>query len=265
MDLSNSSFKACFVGVGDQGEKIGRHVQSAFNSLIGYFQKYRHDDPTFSADGNEHPRLMVLSFNERQDRHVQEITNQDLIFLVGSRHNPLFWTTREKLITGNKCSFIFTLVLSDNGAVGWGGQPSVDETSIFFEGSDCEKRIIKFLKDMCRVWIFPRLLSCDFSDMNHALSATTGEYLSFESQTADCLPAFRQFLSKNIETIQRASGIFYIVSSNSGNGFSISTHLQPVIDAIERVVKGECTVIGSDSLYAEKEASFRVTMICGQK
>lgn len=264
MDLANSSFRACFVGIGDQGEKIGRHVQSAFNSLIGHFQKYRHDDPTFSAYSNEHPRLMVLSFNEHQ-AHIQEIPDQDLIFLVGSQHNPLLWITREKLFTGNKWSFIFTLVLSGNGAVGWGGQPSVDETSIFFEGSDCEKQVTKFVKDMCRVWIFPRLLSCDFPDMNHALSATTGEYLSFESQTADCLPAFRQFLSDNLGAIQRASGIFYIASSNLGNDFSISKHLQPVIDEIGKVATDGCTVVGSDTLYAEMEASFRVTMICGKK
>ena len=113
--------------------------------------------------------------------------------------------------------------------------------------------------------MFPRILSCDFSDMNHVLSSTKGRILSFESQTADWLPFFRQFLSGNLETIQRASGIFYIVSSNSGSDFSIPDHLQPVIDEIENAANGECTVIGCDSLYVEGEASFRVTMICGEK
>jgi hypothetical protein len=80
-----------------------------------------------------------------------------------------------------------------------------------------------------------------------------------------CLPSFHRFLSANRQTIQRASSIFYILSSNLGNDFAIPNHLQPVIDEIENVANGECTIIGSDSLYAEREASFRVTMICGEK
>ena len=260
MDSADGNFTACFVGIGDQGEKIGKHVLSEFNSLIAYFQKYRDDDPSFLADNTEHPQLTVLSFNGNQDYPIQ-----DLIFLLGSQEDPLFWATREKIISGNKWSFLFTLVLSGKGAFVWRGQSSNNESIIFFEKNDSEKQIIKFVKDMCRVWMFPRLLSCDFSCMINVLSSTKGERLSFESQTAECLPFFRQFLSNNLETIQRASGIFYIVSSNSGHDFSIRNHLQPVIEEIENAANGECTVIGSDSLYAEREASFRVTMICSEK
>jgi hypothetical protein len=265
MDSADSNFRACFLGVGDQGKKIGKHVLSEFNSLIGYFQKYRDDDPTFSADRNEHPQLTVLSFNEHQYNPIQDLPQQDLIFLLGSQQDPLLWATREKWISGNKCSFLFTLVLSENGAFRSPHPSSNNESIIFFEESDSEKQIIKFVKDMCRVWMFPRLLSCDLSCMINILSNTKGKSLSFESKTADFLPPFRQFVSDNLETIQRASGIFYIVSSNSGSDFSIRKHLKPVIDEIENAANGECTVIGSDSLYAEREASFRVTMICGEK
>ncbi|MCX5831358.1 MAG: hypothetical protein NT140_05655 [Deltaproteobacteria bacterium] len=266
MDSADRKFRACFVGVGDKVVEISKPVLTEFNSLIGYYQKCRDDDSSFAVEeSNEYPRLMVLSLNEQQDSHVQDIPRQDLIFLVGTQQDPLFWTTREKLITGNRCSFLFTVVLHGTGNVGWSGQPLVSESIIFLKESGSEKRIIKFVKDMSRVWMFPHLLSCDFSDMHHALSATSGAYLSFESQTADCLPAFRQFLSNNLETIQRASGIFYIVSSNLGNDFSISKHLQPVIDEIGKVATGECTVVGCDSLYAEEEASFSATMICGKK
>ena len=264
MDSADSNFKASFIGIGDQGRETGRHVLSEFNDLIKYFQKYREDDPNFSI-GNESPQLTVLSLKENSDESIRELPYQDIIFLLGSQENPLFWATRDKVISGNKCSFLFTLVLSGNGDVGCRGQASNNESIIFFKKNDSEKQITKFVKDMCRVWIFPRLLSCDFSCMINILSSTKGERLSFESQTADCLPSFLQFLSDNRETIKRASGIFYIVSSNLGNDFSIRNHLQPVIEEIENAANGECTVIGSDSLYAEKEASFRVTMICGEK
>jgi hypothetical protein len=142
---------------------------------------------------------------------------------------------------------------------------SYNESIVFFEKNDSEKQITKFVKDMCRVWMFPRLLSCDFSLMIDSLSNTNGKYLFFENQRTDFLPVFRQFLSDNVETIQRASGIFYIVSSNAGSGFSIRNVLQPVIEEIEKAANSECTVIGSDFLYAEREASFRVTMICGER
>ena len=264
MDSADSNFKASFIGIGDQGRETGRHVLSEFNDLIKYFQKYREDDPNFSI-GNESPQLTVLSLKENSDESIRELPYQDIIFLLGSQNDQDFWGTRDKVISGNKCSFLFTLVLSGKGAFGWRGQSSNNESIIFFEKNDSEKQIIKFVKDMCRVWMFPRLLSCDFSDMKYALSSTKGRTLSFESQTADCIPPFRQFLSNNLETIQRASGIFYIVSSNLGNDFSIRNHLQPVIDEIKNVVSSECAVIGCDSLYAEKEASFRVTMICGEK
>ena len=264
MDSSDGHLKACFLGIGDKGQEIGQYVNIEFNDLIKYFQKYRNDDPNFCV-GNESPQLTVLSFNEHRENPIQILPHQDLIFLLGSQEDPLFWATREKLISGNKYSFLFTLVLSGNGNIGFSGQTSASESIIFFEKSDSEKQITKFVKDMCRVWIFPRLLSCDFSCMINILSSTKGKNLSFESQSADCLPLFRQFLSNNLETIQRASGIFYIVSSNLGNDFSIRNHLQPVIEEIENVVSSECAVIGCDSLYAEREASFRVTMICGEK
>lgn len=264
MDLADSNFRACFVGIGDQSEKIGKHVLSEFNSLTGYFQKYREDDPDFCVE-NESPQLTVISLNENSDESIRELPYQDIIFLLGSQQDSFFWATRDKVISRNKCSFLFTLVLSGNTDVGWRGQSSNNESIIFFEDSDSGKQIIKFVKDMCRVWMFPRLLSCDFSCMINVLSSTKGERLSFESQTADCIPPFRQFLSNNLETIQRASGIFYIVSSNLGNDFSIRNHLQPVIEEIENTANDEYTIIGSDSLYAEKEASFRVTMICGEK
>ena len=264
MDSADSNFKASFIGIGDQGRKTGRHVLSEFNDLIKYFQKYREDDPNFYI-GKESPQLTVISLNDDQDESIKELPYQDIIFLLGSQRDAFFWGTRDKVISGNKCSFLFTLGLSGNGDVGWRGQSSNNESIIFFEKNDSEKQIIKFVKDMCRVWMFPRLLSCDFSCMINVLSSTKGERLSFESQTAECLPFFRQFLSNNLETIQRASGIFYIVSSNSGHDFSIRNHLQPVIEEIENAANGECTVIGSDSLYAEREASFRVTMICSEK
>jgi len=264
MDSADSNFKASFIGIGDQGRKTGRHVLSEFNDLIKYFQKYREDDPNFSI-GNESPQLTVLSLKENSDESIRELPYQDIIFLLGSQNDQDFWGTRDKVISRNKCSFLFTLGLSGNGDVGWRGQSSTSESIIFFKESDGETQITKFVKDMCRVWIFPRLLSCDFSCMINVLSSTKGERLSFESQTADCIPPFRQFLSNNLETIQRASGIFYIVSSNLGNDFSIRNHLQPVIEEIENVVSSECAVIGCDSLYAEREASFRVTMICGEK
>jgi len=65
--------------------------------------------------------------------------------------------------------------------------------------------------------------------------------------------------------MKQASGIFYIVSSNLGDDFSISKHLHPIIDEIEKSTNGECTVIGGDALYAESESAFRVTMICSEK
>ena len=86
MDSADSNFRAYFVGIGDQGEEIGKHVLSEFNSIIGYFQKYRDDDPTFTADRNEHPQLTVLSFNEHQDNPIQDLPHQA----------PFFWATRDK-------------------------------------------------------------------------------------------------------------------------------------------------------------------------
>jgi hypothetical protein len=264
MDSADSKFRACFLGIGDHGQKTGKYVLLEFNELIKYFQKYR-EDKTDLFEGNESPQLTVLSFNEHQDNPIQGLPHQDLIFLLGSHQDLFFWATREKWISKNKCSFLFTLVLSGNGAFGRPHPPSNNESIISFEESDSEKQITKFVKDMCRVWMFPRLLSCDFSRMINLLSNTKGKILSFESKMADCPPLFRQFISDNLETFQRASGIFYIVSSNSGSDFSIRNHLQPVIDEIEYAANGECTIIGSDSLYAEREASFRVTMICGEK
>ena len=153
MDSADSNFRACFLGVGDQGEEIVKHVLPEFNSLIGYFQKCLDDDPTFSADNNECPRLTVLSFNEHQDNPIQDLPQQDIIFLLGSQQDPLLWATRDILISGNKCSFLFTLIISGNGARGKRRPSSNNESIIIFEESDSEKQITKFVKDMCRVWM----------------------------------------------------------------------------------------------------------------
>jgi hypothetical protein len=265
MDSANERFKACFLTIGDQVQNIGKNVNIIFDDLIKCFQKDRVNDPAFSGDGNEHPHLMVFSFNEQQDNLIQALPVQDLIFLLGSQQSALFSETRHKLISGNKCSFLFTLILSENGDVGRRYPSSNNESIIFFDDRNAQERIVQLVKDICRVWMFPRLLSCGLSCMSDALSNTNGRILSFESQTLDYLPSFHQFLSDNLKTIQRASGIFFIVSSNSGNDFSIRNHLQQVIDEIENVVNSEGTVIGSDSLYAESEVAFRVTMICGKK
>jgi hypothetical protein len=189
MDSADGNFTACFVGIGDQGEKIGKHVLSEFNSVSGYFQSYRDDDPNFCVE-NESPQLTVISLNEKSDESIKALPYQDIIFLFGSQHDQVFWATRDKVISRNKCSFLFTLVLSGNDAFDWRGQSSTSESIIFFKESDGETQITKFVKDMCRVWIFPRLLSCDFSCMINVLSSTKGKSLSFESQTADCLPSF---------------------------------------------------------------------------
>jgi hypothetical protein len=264
MDSADSKFRACFLGIGDHGQKTGKYVLLEFNELIKYSRKYRKDEPDLFV-GNESPQLTVISLNENQDSSIQDLPHQDLLFILGCQQDPFFWASREKLISGNKCSFLFTLALSKNGDVKRRDPSSNNESIIFFEEADSEKEITRFVKDMCGVWIFPRLLSCDFSFMTRALSGTKGKYLSFESQTLDFLPSFRQFITDNLETIQRASGIFFTVSSNAGNDFSIRSHLKPVIDEIKRVANGECTVVGCDSLYAEREAAFRVTMICGEK
>jgi len=265
MDSANEHFKACFSGMRKKGQKIGQYVDIEFKELIKYFQKYREgDDPNFCV-GNESPQLTVISLNKNSDTSIKELPHQEIIFLLGFQNDRDFWATRDKLISGNKYSFLFTLILSGNGNVGFSGQTSTSESIILFKENDSKKKIPKFVKDMCRVWMFPRLLSCDLSDMNNVLSNTKGKVLAFESQSADYRPLFRQFLSDNIKTVQRASGIFCIVSSNLGNDFSMRNYLQPVIKEIENAANDECTVIGGDALYAERESAFRVTMICGEK
>jgi len=258
MDSANGHFKACFLGVGDNCQDIRKHVLSEFNDLIVSFRKYCDDDLAFSVDENN-PQLTVLSFPEHQNNTVQ-----DIIFLLGSQQDPLFWATRQKSISDAKYSFLFTLVLSENGAPGRSHTSSANEAIIFFDRRDKERQITSFVKDMCRSWIFPRLLSRDFSDMKQALSSTKGRYLCFESQPSEYLPGFRQFLSDNIDTIKRASDIFYIVSSNLGHDFSITQHLHPIIDEIEKSTNSECSIIGGDALYAENKSAFRVFMICSE-
>ncbi|MBP7509290.1 MAG: hypothetical protein KA807_15865 [Prolixibacteraceae bacterium] len=264
MDQASFDFKACFIGIGGKGQEIGQCVNIEFKELIKCFQKYREDDPDLFAE-NETPLLTVILPNEDRYKPIPDLSNRDIIFLLGSQQDSFFWATREKLISENMCSFLFTLVLLGTGDMACRVQSSTNEAIIFFEKKDGERKITQFMKDMCRVWIFPRLLSRDFSDMKQALSSTTGRYLFFESQPTEYLPNFRQFLSGNIDTIKRASDVFYIASSNLGDGFSIPKHLHPIIDEIEKLTNSECSVIGGDALYAESESAFGVTMICSEK
>lgn len=263
MDGASGSFSASFVGIGDKGQEIGQYVNIAFKELLKYFQKCREDDQDFCVE-NEYPKLTIKSLNDNSKVH-KEISYQDMIFLLGSQQDSLFWAIRDNLISENKGSFLFSLVLLGTGDMACRVQSSTNEAIIFFEENDGEKKLTQFVKDMCRVWIFPRLLSRDFSDMKQALSNTEGRYLFFESQPTEYLPSFRHFLSDNIDTIKRASNIFYIVSSNLGDDFSILKHLHPIIDEIENLTNSECSVIGGDALYAESESAFRVTMICSEK
>ena len=44
MDLANGSFTACFIGVGDKGEEIGKKLDIEFKALLKYFQQHRNDE-----------------------------------------------------------------------------------------------------------------------------------------------------------------------------------------------------------------------------
>lgn len=261
MDTANGNFKACFIGIDDKGQEIGKHVNKEFKRLIKFFKLYQEDDQDFWV-GNEFPQLTVISPDKKQDESIQALSKQDLIFLCDSQRDSRYWAIRDKLITGGKCYFLVTLASTKKSKH---RTYANKESIIFFAGNDIKRQMIKFIIDICRVWMFPRLLSCDMFCMMRMLSNTQGENLLFESKIADHIPGFRQFLSDNISTLQQASGTFFIVSSNLGNDFSISKHLSATIDEIQNAAKSDCTIIGSDSLYIESEFAVRVNMICVKK
>jgi len=261
MDSANSNFKACFIAIDDHGKEISKHVNREFKILIKHFLKCQKDDQDFCVE-NGSPQLSVISPDKNPYESIQALSKQDLIILLDSQRDSLYWAIRDKLISDKKCYFLITLTSTKKSNH---RTYAKNESIIFFAGNDIEKQIIKFAKDICRLWMFPRLISCDFFCMKNILSRTQGEILLFESKTADHMPRFRKFLSDNIATIQQASGIFFIVSSNLGNNFSITKHLQSTIDEIQNSAKDECTIIGSDSLYAESESALRVNIICVKK
>lgn len=261
MDPADSNFKACFIAIDDHGKEISKHVNREFKILIKHFLKCQKEDQDFCVE-NGSPQLTVISPDKNPYDSIQALSKQNLIILLDSQRDSLYWAIRDKLISDRKCYFLITLASTKKSKH---RTYEKNESIISFSGNNIEKQIIKFVKDMCRVWMFPRLLSCDFFCMKNILSNTQGENLLFESNTADHMPCFRQFLSDNNAIIQQASGIFFIVSSNLGNDFSISEHLQSTIDEIQNAAKSECTIIGSDSLYAEGESALRVNMICARR
>ena len=96
MDLANGSFTACFVGVGDKGEEIGKKLDIEFKALIKYYELHRNDEQFTEIE--DIPQLTVLSVNDSQDESIITLPQQDVIFLLGSQSDPVFWEIRDKIV-----------------------------------------------------------------------------------------------------------------------------------------------------------------------
>jgi hypothetical protein len=242
MDLANGRFTACFIGVGDKGEEIGKKLDIEFKALIKYYKQHRNDEQFTEIEGI--PLLTVLSVNDSQSDQV-------------------FWEIRDKIVRLKKPYLgLFSLALSSEGAPQGHVYNNQDELLIYLDHGS-EKQVVTFVKDMCRHFMFPRHVSvaCWVWEIvpNNLVKIITYESL------VDDIELFKQFLADHREVIKRATGLFFLISSNLPS-FSLR-HINGIFSAIDNAVNADCDRCGHDSLHGDEGTDYaiKVNIICGER
>lgn len=260
MDFADGNFTACFLGVGNKGQEIGKKLGIEFNALIKCYQEHQNDEQ-FARDENI-PQLTVLSLNDNHDESIKILPQQDVMFLLGSQNDDLFWEKRDTIINLKKTSALFSLVLSSKVTSKVNIYNNQEELFIYFDHGS-EKRIVTFVKDMCRHSMFPRLVSIvnwawDVVPNNHV------KIITYENLSDD-IELFKQFLTEHDEIIKSAAGLFCLISSNHPS-FSLR-HVNDIFFAIENAINVNCNWCGCDSLYGDEGTDYtiKVNIICGEQ
>lgn len=260
MDTANGSFTACFLGIGNKGQNIGKKLDTEFKSLIRYYQEHQNDEQF--TESEEIPQLTVLSLKNNLDETIKILPQQDVIFLFGSQNDKLFWEIRDAIINLKKTDVLFSLVLSSPESFKGYIYEDQEELLIYFD-HESEKQIVTFVKDMCRHLMFPRLISivcCAWKIVpNNNVKIFTYEILR------DDIESFKQFLADHGDAIKSATGLFFLISSNLVS-FSVY-EINEYFSAIKNAVNEDCNWGGYDSLYVDEGTDYaiKVTIICGER
>ena len=261
MDLANGSFTACFIGVGDKGQEIGKKLDIEFKALIKYYEQHRNDEQFTEIE--EIPQLTVLSVNDSQDESIIILPQQDVIFLLGSQSDQVFWEIRDKIVRLKKtCLGLFSLALSSEGAPHGHMYNNQNELLIYLDHGS-EKQAVTFVKDMCRHFMFPRLVSVA-GWVWEIVPNNLVKIITYESLVDD-IELFKQFLADHREVIKRATGLFLLISSNLPS-FSLR-HINEIFSAIDNAVNADCDRCGCDSLHGDEGTDYaiKVNIICGER
>lgn len=260
MDYADGSFSACFIGVGDKGEKIAKKIDIEFKALTKYYQQHRNDEQFTNNDGI--PQLTVLSFQDNLDESIKILPRQGVIFLLGFQDDEFFWKIRDKIVSLKNTSELFSLALSSEGAPQGHIYNNYDELLIYLDHGS-EKQVVTFVKDMCRHFMFPRLVSIaswvwEIVPNNHV------KIVTYESMSDD-IELFKQFLADHDEIIKSAAGLYFLISSNLPS-FSLR-HISKIFDAIGNAINADCNRVGYDSLHGDEGTDYaiKVNIICGQR
>jgi hypothetical protein len=260
MDKANGSFTACFLGIGNKGEEIGKALHIEFKAPVKCYQAHQNDEQ-FTKD-EEIPQLIVLSLNDNPDEAIKLLPQQDVMFLFGSQDDELFWEIRDMIINLKKADVLFSLVLSSTEASHVHIYDDQEELLIYLDHGS-EKQAVTFVKDMCRHSMFPRLVSIVYW-VWEIVPNNNVKIITYESHSDD-IELFKQFLADHGEVIKNATGLFCLISSNLPS-FSVR-HINEIFSAIENAINVNCNWCGCDSLYGDEGTDYaiKVTIICGER
>jgi len=258
MDRAHGSFSASFVGIGDKGQEIGQCVNTAFKTLIKHFQKCREDGHPDFCKGNELPQLTVISPNDSTYESIKKLPEQEVIFLLGSQNDQVFWEIRNKIIGLRKHYLLFTLVLSSKEVFNSDIHANEKESLICFDDGS-EEQVVTFVKDMCRFGMFPHLVSCDIADISNTLSNNLSKLIIFESPYDNHIEPFKKFIADKSDVLKKVTGIFFLVSS-SNDSFSLH-QLNAIVSTIQNAIGDDSNFCFSDSFYAATKDVIRVDIL----
>lgn len=245
--------------MGYKGHEIGKRLDIEFKALMQYYQKHQNDGQF--SEQEDIPQLTVLSHNDNNDDLIKRLPQQDVIFLLGSQDDKLFWEIRDMIINLKIASALFSLFLSSTEDSKGHIYDNQDELLIYLDDVK-ENQVVTFVKDMCRHLMFPRLVSIiswawEIVPNNHV------KIITYESPSDD-IESFKQFLANHGDVIKKATGLFCLISSNLP---SFSLHqLNDIFSAIENAINVDCNWCGCDSLHGDEKTDYaiKITIICGK-
>ena len=187
--------KACFIGIGSNGEQIIHELKSEWEKLLVFYHLCKEQNPQDFYDVSASPALDFYLFHSIPENSKKiDASKYHFVFRVDDKIDTLF--KNKKYIITNE-PVISIAITTDEFR---NKRCFQNETIVILPNQGLHSKLSEFVIDLMRFCMFPRLVSFDIADFS-IIHRKTVNALYFKTSNTDYEDDFRDFYKMKVDTI----------------------------------------------------------------